>query len=95
MDPDTSINVVYDNIGRRASFKDVRPPDVAEFLEKECEPFYNRFSSAEHQVYAGQSDDRHYIDVAVGSIIASIGDKEARQRPHGRATLEFWVAKEE
>ena len=96
MDPDTSINVVYDDLyKKRASFKDVRPSDVAEFLEREFEPGYSKFFIGEHQVYAGQSDDRHYIDVAVGFIRASIGDKEVRRQPHESATLEFWVAKEE
>ena len=71
-------------------FEGTFPSEVAEFVEKEFEPPNDLFYfKANHQIFIGKQDERHYIDLQRGVIKANIGRVEIWEKEGNKATLEY------
>ena len=85
----TRINVNYASCGEYATFSDATPTDIAEFVKKEFRPSSTRYCEANHQVFSGEENDRHYVDLRAGRIETSVGTQELRRSPYTKATLDY------
>jgi hypothetical protein len=85
----TRINVKYNSCGDCATFTERTPTDVAELVAKEFRPNNGKYCDANHQVFEGEQDEKHYVDLREGKIIATVGNQEQRGNLWSQATLEY------
>jgi hypothetical protein len=86
----TRINVDYNSGGDCTTFRDATPTDIAQFVRKEFKPYFKNFyMEANHQVFSGEQNERHFVDLRYGMIQTSVGKREFRQSPYVKATLDY------
>ena len=83
LDKTIKINIEYFKpgaaLGNYLTFNDIPPFEIVKLLgRKEFQPDPYTYSDANHQVFAGEKDEVHYIDLRVGSILLYSGDLDLR-----------------
>ena len=91
----TRINVLYGFCGDHATFGDATPTHIAEFVRKKFQPASTKYCEANHQVFSGEKNERHYVDLRAGHIKSSVGTQEFRGSPYTKATLDYVIETKE
>lgn len=73
----------------------IAPRDMVGFVEDKFSTKYGRgYADIQHQVYSGESGDKHYLKMAKGDIEGTFGATIVKGRPFRKATIDFLVQKE-
>lgn len=77
------------------TFSNKEPVEVAEMLQEKMQDFLSNpsrcYCEANHSVYAGKKDARHYIDLSAGNITVKIGTEKVNGYPCVKVTLDYIV----
>jgi hypothetical protein len=76
------------------SLSGVAPRDMVNFVEDKFSTSKNYYSDIGHQVYSGESGNKHYLELAHGEIKGIFGATKVKGRPYRIATIDFLVQEE-
>lgn len=75
--------------------RNVAPRDMASFVgDKFKLGLLDYYTDIWHQVFSGEADERHYLDLVHGKIAGTFGETVIRSRPFKRASISFVVEKQ-
>lgn len=78
----------------RVKFGSLTWEEISEFLKEEFQPGPQVYCEGYHQVFSGQQDERHYIDL-LKEETRIVGNQKLRKRIPALATLDYTLQKEE
>ena len=55
----------------------------------------DRYNNIRHQVYSGEKDEKHYLDLARGDIEGRFGTTVIKNHPLTKVSIDFIVEKQE
>jgi len=69
----------------------VAPREMVDFVEEKFSTEYGGYADIQHQVYSGESGDKHYFKMAKGNVEGTFGATIVRGMPFRKATINFLV----
>ena len=71
----------------------IAPRDMVDFVGEKFSEGKDFYNNIRHQVYAGEKEEKHYLDLAHGQIEGRFGEIAVKGRPYRKASINFLVEK--
>jgi hypothetical protein len=88
-------NIYYHAGHTFITLEEVATRDMVDFVRGKFLEQGDYYNNIRHQVYSGERDERHYLDLAYGEIEGRLGATVVKGSPFRKASIDFVVEKQE
>ena len=72
----------------------VAPREMVDFVKENFSTGYSEYANIQHQIYSGESGDKHYFKMAKGNVEGKFGATIVKGKPFRKVAIDFLVQEE-